>query len=77
MYSHHEYWTVRAIPEGKGEEIPLASRIIAIAEHYDHLTNRPCSQRLEKEEALERIKRLEGVKYDPRLVKPFIDIMNN
>lgn len=78
VYSHHEYWDGSGYPRGlKGEEIPLASRIIAIAEHYDHLTNRPCSQRLEKEEALERIKRLEGVKYDPRLVKLFIDIMNN
>ena len=40
-YSHHERWDGRGFPEGlAGERIPLAARIVALADRYDELTSR-------------------------------------
>ena len=36
IYGHHERWNGTGYPKKlKGEEIPFAARIIALAEHYD------------------------------------------
>ncbi len=76
VYYHHERWDGKGYPKGlKGEEIPIQSRIIAIAEQYDHLLNPTNDQALGKEEALSRIHQLSGVKYDPQLTNLFISIV--
>ncbi len=37
---HHERWDGRGYPKGlKGEEIPEAARIIAVADAYDAMTS--------------------------------------
>jgi len=62
----------------KGEEIPLAGRIVAIADVYDAL----CSRRVYKEpwgekETLDEMRRLSGTKFDPELVDIFFEVLPN
>ncbi|MCL2763263.1 MAG: HD domain-containing protein [Treponema sp.] len=62
----------------KGEEIPFAGRIVAIADVFDAL----CSKRVYKEawseeEVLTEIRQLAGTKFDPELVDIFFDILPN
>jgi HD-GYP domain-containing protein (c-di-GMP phosphodiesterase class II) len=62
---------------GKKEcEIPLAGRIVALADVYDAL----CSRRVYKEpwgeeEILAEIKKLSGTKFDPELIDIFFEIL--
>jgi len=66
-------------PLGKrGEEIPLAGRIVAIADVFDAL----CSKRVYKdpwteEQVLEEMRKLSGNKFDPELVEVFFDVLPN
>jgi len=66
-------------PLGKqGEEIPLAGRIVAIADVYDAL----CSKRVYKEpwdedKVLEEIRQLAGSKFDPELIDIFFEVLPN
>ncbi|MDR3200527.1 MAG: response regulator [Spirochaetales bacterium] len=62
----------------KGEEIPLAGRIVAVADVYDAL----CSRRVYKEpwteeQVLEEIRKLAGTKFDPELVDVFFEVLPN
>jgi len=62
----------------KGEEIPLAGRIVAIADVYDAL----CSRRVYKEpwgekETLDEMRRMSGTKFDPELVDIFFEVLPN
>jgi len=75
IYYHHKRWDGSGYPKGlKGEEIPINSRIIAIAEQYDHFVNPHKEGFLTQEEALNKIKEMAGEKLDPKLVEMFINI---
>ncbi len=75
IYSHHERWDGSGYPKGlKGEEIPKNSRIIAIAEQYDHLRNALTDKPMDKENALSKIRQLAGIKLDPQLTELFFSI---
>lgn len=67
---HHEWWDGSGYPLGlKGNKIPLISRIIAITDAYDVITNgRPYKQAMSKETALAEIRRCGGTQFDPKLV---------
>ncbi len=71
---HHEHWDGTGYPDGlKGLEIPLVSRIIALADAYDVMTNdRVYSRSMTKHEAIEEIIRCKGSQFDPTLVDAFI-----
>ena len=73
---HHEYYNGEGYPEGlKGEEIPLNSRIIAIANHYDALLKgRFYKEAIEATEAIEVIKKEAGKKFDPNIVEAFLKV---
>ena len=69
VLSHHEKWDGSGYPKGlKGEEIPLLSRIITVAERYDRLTSDFGRNPLKREEALEIMKSESGRILDGTLV---------
>jgi len=73
---HHERYDGSGYPRGlKGEEIPLEARILAIADAFAAMTSeRPFSNALSYEEALEEIKRGAGKQFDPKLAEVFLSI---
>ena len=75
ILSHHERWDGSGYPNGKcGEEIPLLSRILAVADTYDAMTeDRVYRKAMSKEAALEEIERNAGTQFDPNIVRVFMD----
>ena len=69
ILSHHERWDGLGYPKGiKGEEIPLFSRIIAIADSYDAMTSdRSYRAALSVQIAREEIRKNAGTQFDPEL----------
>lgn len=75
---HHERWDGKGYPDGlRGEEIPLPSRIISVADVYEALTSdRPYRKALSHEEAKEiMMKNMKGTVLDPRLVDLLFEIL--
>jgi len=74
---HHERWDGTGYPDGlKGEAIPLASRMIGIADAYDTMvTERTYKRSRNRQEAYEELRRCSGSQFDPRLVDAFLDAM--
>jgi HD-GYP domain-containing protein (c-di-GMP phosphodiesterase class II) len=68
--SHHECWDGTGYPRGiAGEEIPLAARIIALADVFDAMTQpRSYKDAMPVEEALEKLDEGCGRQFDPHLV---------
>ncbi len=73
---HHERYDGSGYPQGlKGEKIPLEARILAIADAFAAMTSeRPFSNTLSYEAALEEIKRGAGKQFDPKLAEVFLSI---
>ncbi|HLV10199.1 MAG TPA: HD domain-containing phosphohydrolase [Halanaerobiales bacterium] len=71
---HHEYWDGSGYPRGiEGDEIPLISRIIGIADAYDIMTrNRPYHKAYSQQEAVRELKSCAGKQFDPELARIFI-----
>lgn len=76
LKSHHEKYDGTGYPEGlKGEEIPISSRIISIADTYDAITSdRSYRPALPHEYAIDEIRRCSGSQFDPNLAELFISI---
>lgn len=73
MY-HHEKWNGSGYPEQlSGKDIPLAARIMAIADVYDALTSERCYKKaMPPEEAFRIIQEGAGTHFDPELVEVFM-----
>jgi response regulator RpfG family c-di-GMP phosphodiesterase len=76
VYHHHERWDGQGYPDGlRGEEIPLGSRIMQVADTYDAMTSdRAYRKGLSHESAVAEIKRFAGAQYDPRCVEAFLAV---
>jgi HD-GYP domain-containing protein (c-di-GMP phosphodiesterase class II) len=74
---HHERFDGKGYPLGlKGEHIPVAARIILIADTFDAMTStRPYRKGLPYEVAYEELIQFSGTQFDPNLVKLFIEGM--
>ncbi len=72
-YSHHEKWDGSGYPRGlKGEQIPLAARIFAVADVYDALvSDRPYRKAISKAEAIAYIREQSGKHFDSKVVELF------
>lgn len=70
---HHERWDGSGYPERKTtEEIPLAARIIAVADTYQAMTSdRPYRKGLSIKVAMAELKRCSGSQFDPQIVDAF------
>jgi putative nucleotidyltransferase with HDIG domain len=71
---HHERFDGRGYPDGlKGDEVPLYSRIILIADTFDAMTStRPYRKGLPYAVAFEELLQFSGSQFDADLVKAFI-----
>jgi len=71
--AHHEKWDGSGYPnQRKGEEIPLAARIAAIADIFDALTSdRPYKKASSIDDAVRAIEEGSGQHFDPQLIAPF------
>jgi HD-GYP domain-containing protein (c-di-GMP phosphodiesterase class II) len=74
MYMHHEAVDGSGYPQGlKGDEIPMQARIISVADTFDAMTTeRPYQQAMKIEDAVARIERLVGIRYDERVVSALV-----
>jgi putative two-component system response regulator len=74
-FCHHEHWNGGGYPyKLTGEHIPLAARIVAVADAYDAITSqRPYKDRYEHGEAVRLIAVDRGRHFDPVLVDAFLD----
>ena len=74
--AHHEKWDGTGYPDSlKGNDIPLAGRIIALADTYDAMTStRPYRTALPHDVAINEIKRCAGSQFDPALAEVFIKV---
>ncbi|MDH3451680.1 MAG: response regulator [Gammaproteobacteria bacterium] len=72
--SHHERFDGTGYPRGlAGEDIPLAARIVAVADAYDALTSqRPYKHAWSSEDAVAYIKQQSGRHFDPDCVAAFV-----
>ena len=75
-FNHHERWDGLGYPKGlAGAEIPLAARIVAIADVYDALsTKRVYRGALPHEKCVEMIHSEAGRQFDPALVEIFLKL---
>lgn len=70
---HHENWDGTGYPEGlAGEQIPLASRVIHVADAYDAMTSpRPFRDALDHARAVRALTSGAGAQFDPEVVSAF------
>jgi len=75
--AHHEWYNGEGYPDGlKGDEIPLHSQLIALADAFDAMTtDRPYRQALPEEAAITEILRFRGTQFSPELAKAFAEMM--
>ncbi|MBQ4553481.1 MAG: HD domain-containing protein [Spirochaetaceae bacterium] len=72
---HHEKWNGRGYPTGlKDTEIPLAARIMAVADVFDAVSQKRCyREAMPLDECFEIIKKGRGSDFDPVLVDIFLE----
>jgi PAS domain S-box-containing protein len=75
--THHERWGGGGYPTGvAGEEIPIAGRIVAVADAFDAMTNpRPYRPALPRGEAIAELIRCAGTQFDPEVVSAYLDVL--
>ncbi|MFM9902940.1 MAG: HD-GYP domain-containing protein [Pyrinomonadaceae bacterium] len=73
---HHEWWNGGGYPDAlENEQIPLAARILRVADTFAALTAaRPYRAALPAEEAKKLITEWAGIEFDPAIVKAFLSI---
>lgn len=74
---HHENYDGTGYPHNlKGAQIPFLARILTVADSFDAMTSeRPYGSVKTFEEGLEELKIFSGKRYDPEIVKVFVEII--
>jgi len=75
-YTHHERWDGSGYPEGlRGDQIPVAGRLMALADTYDAITSeRVYKSPLSHEKAVKIIVEEKGAQFDPAVVDAFLQV---
>lgn len=75
---HHEWWNGTSYPDAlEREQIPLAARILRVADTYAALTDsRPYSLAISAAEAKRYLVEWSGIEFDPKVVKVFSTLQN-
>lgn len=75
---HHEWWNGTGYPDAlEREQIPLAVRILRVADTYAALTDsRPYSVAISASEAKRYLVEWSGIEFDPKVVKAFLSLEN-
>jgi hypothetical protein len=78
ILNHHENYDGSGYPEGwAGEDIPLLSRILLVADAYDAMTSpRPYREAISKLETVEELRDYSGIKFDPEIVSTLERVMH-
>lgn len=73
---HHEWWNGAGYPDAlRREEIPLAARILRVADSYAALTEtRPFRAALSEEEARRELADGAGIEFDPAVVRMLLSL---
>jgi HD-GYP domain-containing protein (c-di-GMP phosphodiesterase class II) len=73
---HHEWWNGSGYPDALSQnEIPLAARILRLADSYAALTDaRPFRPALTEQAAREQIIERAGIEFDPAIVNAFLSL---
>jgi HD-GYP domain-containing protein (c-di-GMP phosphodiesterase class II) len=73
---HHEWWNGAGYPDAlRREEIPLAARILRLADSYAALTDvRPFRPAMSEEDARRELIDRAGIEFDPAVVNAFLSI---
>src|SRR5215213_2068670 len=79
VISHHERIDGKGYPHGlPGDEIPLGSRIISVADTYDVMTSRDSYRRpVSSEAAIVELRRVAGSQLDAEVVERFIEMVES
>jgi putative nucleotidyltransferase with HDIG domain len=79
VFHHHERIDKKGYPDGLGgEEIPLAARILAVADSFDAMTsNRPYRTAMSVKDAIQELDRNCGTQFEPRIVETFKKILRD
>jgi len=78
VHGHQEHWDGTGYPQGiAGEAIPLAARVMAIADAYDALTSdRVYRAGVAHDKAVQQIFQERAAQFDPDMVDAFIEIQD-
>jgi len=76
--AHHERMNGSGYPDAlRGDAIPMAARIIAVADSYDAMTStRPYRPAMTHAEAITELRRVSGVELDARCVEAFLQSLD-
>jgi HD-GYP domain-containing protein (c-di-GMP phosphodiesterase class II) len=74
---HHEWYDGTGYPDGlRGEEIPVAARIVSAVDAYSAMvTRRSYKEAYTDEHAREELRRCAGSQFDPRVVESFLEVL--
>ena len=74
---HHERYDGKGYPNGlKGEQIPLAARIISIADSFDAMiSKRVYKNEMDLEYAMSEIENNKGTQFDPKIADVFLKLL--
>ena len=77
-FSHHERWDGEGYARMRGVDIPLAGRIVAVADVFDALTQqRPYKPAWPVADAIAEIDRQRGRQFDPGVVDAFLRVIEH
>ena len=79
VFHHHEHYDGTGYPQGlAGDQIPLESRIIAVADAFEAMTGeRPYCTAMTYEQALEELTALAGTQFDASCVRDVVEVVRD